>query len=114
MNKVSDTPKIPEFPEIPYADAASTIGAALLDSMVQASQSCMEGMAAAGEESTRFLGLRVNNDMRCFAEMSECRSLEDLTRIQQEWLSTTMKDYGEAWLRMTAVFTVSGTQKGKP
>lgn len=113
MNKAPDTPTLPPMPAAPYADAASSIGAALLDSMMQASQNCMNGMVAAGEETTRFLGVRVDHDMRCMAELAECRSLEDVARVQQEWLSATMKEYGDAWLRMTAVFTLSPPNAGK-
>lgn len=101
----------------PYAETAASLGNAMVDSMVQASQAYMDGMLAASRESAEFANRRLDADVKTCGRFSNCHSYEDMAQVQQEWVQTALQDYSRQWLRMAQVFAdrlnAKGTAVGK-
>lgn len=88
----------------PYAEAAASVGNAMVESMVQASQAYVEGLVAAGQEGASFVSQRLDTDMKTCNCLADCRSYEDFAQVQQDWMATALADYSQQWMRMAEVF----------
>jgi hypothetical protein len=95
-------------------DAAASIADAIaqmqrygLNSMSWLGTDGMEQMRGLGEEAFRFLCKRVKEDVALQHSLLHCRDLEELQRLQAEFIQNAIDQYAEETGRMIALGAVT-------
>lgn len=88
----------------PYAETAATVGNAVVETMMQASQAYVETVLAAGQETVSFANRRLDTDLKTCSRLANCGSYEDAAKVQQDWASSALEEYSREWSRMAKIF----------
>lgn len=96
----------------PYAESVASVGNAMVDTMMQASQAYMDGVLAASQETMSFANRRLDTDVKTCSKLASCGSYEDVAQLQQEWLAHALEDYSREWSRMAVMFSERLNGKG--
>lgn len=99
----------------PYAETVASVGNAMVESMMQASQAYMDGVLAASQETMNFANRRLDTDVKTCNKLVSCGSYEDVAQLQQQWLAGALEDYSREWSRMAVMFSerLNGPGRGR-
>ncbi len=65
----------------------------------------MAGWAEAMKEGFVFVSARVEKDMRVHRDFLNCKSLEDVMRLQSEYFSDAVEQYSDQFQRVTELLS---------
>lgn len=99
----------------PYAETVASVGNAMVESMMQASQAYMDGVLAASQETMNFANHRLDTDVKTCNKLASCGSYEDVAQLQQQWLAGALEDYSRECSRMAEMFSerLNGQGQGR-
>ena len=69
----------------------------------QAGQACAKGCIELQQEVARFIGVRLEEDRRAQRSLIECRSFDDVAKLQQSWALGAAKAYAEEAGQLTQI-----------
>lgn len=64
---------------------------------------CTKGCVEWQQEFTRFVGARLEEDRRAQQTLRECRSFEDVAKVQQSWMQAAAKAYADEAGNLTQI-----------
>ncbi len=69
----------------------------------QAGTACTKGCIEWQQEFARFVGARLEEDRRAQQSLRECRSFEDVAKVQQSWMQAAAKAYTDEAGNLTQI-----------